>query len=101
MCIRDSLAKLAFALLCGAALALPVGFVLGRLGPPAEPERSVARSDGRLRDMFSPSIRSDPYFLDRQREGVEALERHCARTGEICAEARAARLRLSQLEGRD
>jgi len=92
-----------FALLCGAALALPAGFVLGRLGSPSPtaPARSVAHGDGRLRDMYSPSVRGDPYFLDRQREGVEALERYCARTGESCAEARAARLRLSQLERRD
>ena len=31
------LAKTAFALLCGAALALPAGFVLGRLGRSVEP----------------------------------------------------------------
>ena len=92
--------KTAFALLCGAALALPAGFVLGRLGRSVEPE-GIVHGDGRFRDMYSPSLRSDRYFLDRQREGVEALERYCERTGESCAEARAARLRLSQLEQRD
>ena len=98
---RNDLTKTGLALLCGAALALPAGFVLGRLGPPVEPPRSAARGDGTLRDMFSPSVRGDPYFLERQREGVAALERYCARTGKSCPEARAAHLRLSQLERRD
>jgi hypothetical protein len=54
-----------------------------------------------MRNMFSPSVRGDPWFLDRQREGVEALERYCRRTGQSCAEARAARHRLSELEAAD
>ena len=90
-----------FALLCGAALALPAGFVLGRLGHQVEPGRSAGQGNATMRSMFSPSIRTDPYFIDRQREGIEALERYCERTGKSCAEARAARQRLSQLEGRD
>ena len=95
------LARTGVALLIGAAVALPVGVVIGRLGD-AEPVSSVSRpGTADMRDMFSPSVRTDPYFLDRQREGVEALERHCARTGESCFEARAARQRLSELEATD
>ena len=66
-----------FALLCGAALALPAGFVLGRLGHQVEPGRSAGQGNATMRSMFSPSIRTDPYFIDRQREGIEALERYC------------------------
>ena len=95
------LAKTGIALVCGAALALPAGFVLGRLGSRAEPERPVGHGDATVRDVFSPSIRDDPWFLARQREGIEALERHCAQTGEACAEARAARVRLEQLRAAD
>jgi len=91
-------AKFGLALAVGAALALPAGFVLGRLGGPGQPAPPVRREGALVRDVFSPSIRTDPYFLNRQREGVEALKRYCARTGESCAEARAARVRLEQLE---
>ena len=95
----SDLAKLGLALLLGAAIAFPAGMMVAgwrtgseRAGPPA-PRASAAR-----RDMFSPSISGDPAFVARQREGVEALERYCARTGETCAEARAARTRLAEIE---
>ena len=93
---RD-LAKLGCAVVCSAALALPAGIVLGRLGSGNEPERSAKHGDAAMRDIFSPSVRTDPFFLDRQREGVEALERYCERSGQSCAEARAARARLDEL----
>lgn len=94
-----NLGKLSVALFVGAALALPAGFVLGRMGNRAEPPPRARVGDASVRDVFSPSVRSDPYFLARQREGVEALERHCQQTGQSCAEARAARVRLVELEG--
>jgi hypothetical protein len=93
--------KLVVALGLGAALALPAGFMLGRLGRDTGTERPVPAGSAARRDVFSPSIRRDPYFLERQREGVEALERRCAHTGRNCAEARAARLRLAELEAGD
>jgi hypothetical protein len=93
--------KLGCALLLGAALALPAGMLLGSMGSGDSSPRPAQRGDATARDMFSPSVRSDPYFLARQREGVEALERYCARTGETCPEARAARARLDQLGGAD
>jgi hypothetical protein len=86
------------ALLLGAAVALPAGFVLGRLDSGADRQRPARQGAPALRDVFSPSIRDDPYFFARQREGVDALERHCARTSQGCAEARAARKRLSELD---
>ena len=48
------------------------------IAAPARPRQPAA-----VRDVFSPSVRSDPWFLDRQREKVEALEAHCRETGEI------------------
>lgn len=91
--------KLALAVLLGAALAFPAGMLVA--GSRTVPDRAVSaeRPNSRaVRDVFSPSIRDDPWFLDRQRESVEALERHCAQTGQTCREARAARQRLTELE---
>lgn len=97
MTTRD-LAKLGLALLLGAAIAFPAGMmVAGWGGGGAAPAPAAPPSDAAGPNMFSPSVRSDPWFLARQREGVEALERHCARTGEMCAEAHAARERLTEI----
>ena len=91
------LARLATALLLGAALAFPVGlWVAGDRDRAAEPQARPPRAAvGRA--VYSPNIRDDPYFLDHQRKGIEALEAHCRRTGEMCAEARVARRRLGEL----
>ena len=93
------LTRLGLALLLGAALAFPAGMMVA-----ADDDRPVAKrpsargADASLREAFSPAVRSDPWFVERQRDGVEALERHCAGSGEMCREARAARLRLAELE---
>ena len=87
------------ALLFGAALAFPAGVWVAGGSDTNAPRRGP--QDAARRDVFSPSVRDDPYFLARQRENVAALEEHCRRTGEICAEARAARLRLEELGGGD
>jgi hypothetical protein len=84
------LARLAAALLVGAALAFPVGLWVagvrhGASEPPARPRAAVGRA------IYSPSIRDDPYFLDQQRKGIEALEAECRRSRAYCAEARQAR----------
>lgn len=97
---RNEWVRLAGALLVGAALAFPAGIAIERLFSD-EPKPATAHprtTAPATRDMFSPSLRSDPWFLERQREGVEALERHCASTGESCPEARGARQRLTELE---
>jgi hypothetical protein len=97
---RD-LAKLGCALLLGAAVAFPAGLMVAGSRDGADRADTAARGDAAVRDVFSPSIRRDPWFLERQREGVEALERHCERTGESCPEARAARHSLAELEAAD
>jgi hypothetical protein len=96
------LARLGGALLVGAALAFPVGLLVAGLDEDSA-ERSRARPSGEaaVRDVYSPAVRSDPWFLERQRAGIEALERHCTQTGESCPEARAARRRLTELEAAD
>jgi ABC-type sugar transport system substrate-binding protein len=90
--------RLVGALLLGAALALPAGMMLARRDAP---ERAPARASqaAAVRKVFSPSVRDDPYFLGKQREGVEALEAYCRRSGEMCAEAKQARARLAELTG--
>jgi hypothetical protein len=98
---RHDWGKMALALVLGVALALPAGFMLGRLGREAGSERSAPAGSAARREVFSPSIRRDPYFLEQQREGVAALERYCADTGKRCAVARAARQRLAELEALD
>lgn len=98
MTVRD-IAKLGLALLVGAAIAFPAGMMVA--GPRGTPDRVspvVPRETAPVRDVFSPSISDDPWFLARQRENVEALERHCAGTRELCAEARAARRQLADME---
>ena len=90
---RDIL-RLAAALLLGAAIAFPAGvMVASRTETAAAPMRTAPAA---MRDIFSPTIRNDPYFLGRQRQGMEALEAHCRRTGEMCTEARAARRRFGE-----
>lgn len=101
MATRD-LAKLGIALLLGAAIAFPAGMmVAGSRSGPEGARPAAAPRDAPMRNMFSPSVRSDPWFLARQREGIEALEAYCARTGESCTEARAARRRLAEIEAAD
>ena len=93
------LAKLGLALFVGAAIAFPAGMmVAGSQNGPDRAAPATRWNEPGMRDMFSPSIRRDPWFLDRQREGIEALERYCAQTGENCPEARAARRRLEEIE---
>jgi hypothetical protein len=88
------LARLAAALLLGAALATPAALWIAgwRDGVTEAPEPRPRAAVGRA--MYSPSISGDPYFFDQQLKGIEALEAECRRTGAFCAEARQARRRL-------
>ena len=96
------LAKLGLALLVGVAIAFPAGMMVAGSGSGVDrTDRATRRDAAAVRDVFSPSIRRDPWFVERQREGVEALEAHCARTDESCPEARAARRGLAELEAAD
>jgi hypothetical protein len=90
---RDAL-RLGSALLLGAAIALPVGMMLGGGDAPQQRPAPAAGEDPGMRQVFSPNVRDDPYVRARLREQVEALEAHCDSTGELCAEARAARAEL-------
>ena len=90
------LARLGGALLIGAGVAFPAGWmVAGLSNGPSAPLHSGPAG---VRDVYSPALRSDPWFLEKQREGYEALERQCRQTGEYCAEAREARRLLAELE---
>lgn len=85
------LARVATALPLGAALAFPFGLWVagdrdGAAEPAARPPRAAVG-----RAIYSPRIRDDPFFLDQQRNGIEALEAECRHTGAFCAEARQAR----------
>jgi hypothetical protein len=96
------LAKLALALLVGVAIAFPAGMmVAGSRSDPGREGPGLRGDPAAVRDVFSPSIRTDRWFIGRQREGVEALERHCAQTGESCPEARAARRALADMDAAD
>jgi hypothetical protein len=93
MTSRDML-RFAIALLLGAAIAFPAGMMVARRTEPTT--MSVRPGPAAMREVFSPTIRDDPYFLDQQRQAIEALEAHCRRTGEMCAEARAAQRRFDE-----
>lgn len=85
------LAKLGAALLLGMALAFPLGMmVAGDRDEDAPTDRGSGETAQR-RDIFSPKVLDDPYFVQQQRRNVAALEARCRDTGEMCAEARAAR----------
>ena len=94
---RDWL-KVGGALLLGIAVAFPAGlWVAGQ----RETERPAgARPPAERRAMFSPDVRGDPHVQDQLRRQVEALEAHCERSGEMCAEARASRSRYEELAAR-
>ena len=95
--------RLALALLVGAALAFPAGLLVAGLGADrAERPRAraaAASAASAVRDVYSPALRSDPWFIEQQRAGIEALEKHCRQSGESCAEARAARRWLDEQGG--
>ena len=95
---RD-LTRLAMALLLGAAIAFPAGLWVAGQRQADEP-RARPAPGATMREMFSPDVRGDPYVRDQLRQQVEALEAHCRRTGEMCAEARAAQRRAAELDRR-
>ena len=93
---RKELARLAGAVLIGAAVAFPLGqWLAGGPERPTGPRAAPSRAEvGRV--IYSPRIKDDPYFLEQQRKGIEALEAECGRTGKFCAEARQARRQIGQ-----
>ncbi len=59
--------------------------------------RDTDRIERDRRAVFSPRVRRDPFFVQEQRKGVEAMEAHCRETGEMCPESRAARESFERL----
>lgn len=92
------LTRLAAAVLLGAAIALPVGMMIGG-DDNAKAPRPAPSSSASARAAYSPKVLGDPYFLQEQRKGVEALERHCREAGKMCAEAREGRRWLDEHSG--
>ncbi len=91
-------ARLGCAALVGAAVAFPVGVMVGGRGVEEAPAGAKARRTAEGRNFYSPSFRSDPYVLEQQRRVVEALELGCRQFGERCREAAAARRRIEEME---
>jgi hypothetical protein len=85
---RSAAFGLCGAFLAGAALAFPAGLMLATREAP-ERERAAPTPSGHpgLLNPYSPQITSDPYFIEQQRKGLEALERSCRATGAYCREA--------------
>lgn len=94
------LARLGGALLVGVALAFPAGLMVARWAD-APDERPAARLTGTAdrRNVYSPAVSSDPWFVEQQRAGIEALEDHCRSTGQNCDEARELRRWLDGQSG--
>ena len=85
---------------CALSIGMAVAFVAGLMLASGEVEEHAVRAGGSatMRKVYSPKILDDPYFIEQQRANIEALERTCRETGEMCGEAREAR---RWLESRD
>jgi hypothetical protein len=94
------------AALIAASVAFPVGLFVGGgepSGEAARQQRRSAPSRGEVptaRNAYSPSVASDPYVIEQQRRVVQALEASCRQSGQYCAEAKQARLRIEEAEAR-
>jgi hypothetical protein len=96
---RPSRLWIGCAAIVGAAVALPVGIYIGSSG--GESQRSPAGASpgsSGSRNVYSPSVLSDPHVIDQQRRVVEALELSCRQSNAYCEEARQARLRIMEAE---
>lgn len=91
------LARLAVALALGAAVALPIGMMLGGDGANVPDRHPGPMASAPARAVYSPKVLSDPYFIEQQRLGVEALEKACRERGELCGEAREGRRWLDRV----
>jgi len=88
------------AAILGAAVAFPAGVMFAgheRVREKGLPAASGSRATKPfVRNVYSPTIFHDPYFLDQQRRVVEALEAQCRNQRERCAEAQQARQWVEQ-----
>lgn len=87
--------------------AFGAGMMVTSLGRPGDSlssrsdDSSDASTTADRREVYSPTVRSDQYFLSQQRRNVELLERHCETSAAMCAEARAAREAFEKLREGD
>ena len=86
---------------CAFVVCLAAAFLAGMMvARPAvtkhETHPRMNRGNAALFNPFSPNPMSDPYFIERQRKNVEALERTCRHTGKYCNEAAQMRQWLSK-----
>jgi hypothetical protein len=81
------LIRLALAVVLSAAVAFAVGMRFA--GSSAESRPAPSGKSAAVRQVFSPRVLSDPYFLDRQRRNAAALAQRCREGRQYCAEAAA------------
>ena len=92
------------AALLGAAIAFPVGLIVGDEETPrgtARESRLPGSSGGvtpTARNPYSPRVAGDPYVIEQQRRVVRALEASCRQLTRHCAEAEQARRRIEEAE---
>ncbi len=84
------------AALLGAAIAFPAGMMFAGRSESGGARREPA-AGAAMRNVYSPKVLDDPYFIEQQRRNVEALERRCAESGKMCYEARTGRRWLREL----
>ena len=94
-----------------AAVALPAGVWIARATmsvPTSEPaatseptSRTARPTQTATRNPYSAEILNDSYVIDWQLAVVEAMERDCARFGNGCAEAKAARAYIERRAAED
>lgn len=76
------------AFLIGVGLAFPAGLmVAGRVQSDPAPAPRAHPRHAAMMNPYSPNITQDPYFVEQQRQGLQALERSCRETGKFCNEA--------------
>ena len=73
------------------AVAFAAGMLVSRSNDNDGADSRAGKESPFGRNPYSATIADDPSFRAAQRRNVETLEAHCNSTGELCAEAGAAR----------
>lgn len=73
------------------AVAFAAGMLVSRSGNNDKADSQAGEESPFGRNPYSATITNDPSYRAAQRRNVETLEAHCNSTGELCAEAGAAR----------
>ena len=90
-----AIVRAGLAALLGAAIAFPAGMMFAESDVGREVRRAPAGAAA-MPNLYSPKVLDDPYFVEQQRKNVEALERMCNESGEMCYEASEARRWLQE-----